>query len=154
MADPEGTLTELHSTVAPRLRGAGLRYTRSRRRVIEVLAGTDRPLTIPDILARAGTLAQSSVYRNLNELIDAGVVHRIVAGDEFSHFELAEELTHHHHHLVCTHCGRVEDFVPTDELESSLHSVLRDVSVSSGFALEHHRLDLIGTCAECTRLTG
>ena len=56
MADPEGTLTELHSTVAPRLRGAGLRYTRSRRRVVEVLAGTDRPLTIPDILARAGTL--------------------------------------------------------------------------------------------------
>ena len=82
-----------YSESDPRLRGAGLRYTRSRRRVVEVLAGTDRPLTIPDILARAGTLAQSSVYRNLNELIDAGVVHRIVAGDEFSHFELAEELT-------------------------------------------------------------
>ena len=149
MADPEGTLTELHSTVAPRLRGAGLRYTRSRRRVVEVLAGTDRPLTIPDILARAGTLAQSSVYRNLNELIDAGVVHRIVAGDEFSHFELAENLTSHHHHLICTSCGRVTDVTLSDALEASLDEALDRLATSNGFRADHHRLDVVGHCVSC-----
>lgn len=141
---------ELHTTVAQRLRSVGLRYTRSRRQVIEVLAATERPLTIPDILQQADGLAQSSAYRNLTELIDAGVVYRIVAGDEYSHFELAEDLTHHHHHLVCTHCGRVEDFVASDELEHNLHGALDVVASSSGFTVQHHRLDLIGTCADCT----
>ena len=141
---------ELHTTVAQRLRSVGLRYTRSRRQVIEVLAATDRPLTIPDISDHADSLAQSSAYRNLTELIDAGVVYRIVAGDEYSHFELAEDLTHHHHHLVCTHCGRVEDFVASDELERNLHDALDVVAGSSGFTVQHHRLDLVGTCADCT----
>ena len=141
---------ELHTTVAQRLRSVGLRYTPSRRQVIEVLAHADRPLTIPDILDHAGSLAQSSAYRNLTELIDAGVVYRIVAGDEYSHFELAEDLTHHHHHLVCTRCGRVEDFVASDELEQNLHEALDVVADSSGFTVQHHRLDLVGTCADCT----
>ena len=141
---------ELHTTVSHRLRAAGLRYTRSRRQVVDVLAGADRPLTIPDILDQAECLAQSSAYRNLTELIDAGVVYRIVAGDEYSHFELAEDLTHHHHHLVCTRCGRVEDFVASEELEQNLHGALDDAASSSGFTVQHHRLDLVGTCADCT----
>ena len=85
-----------------------------------------------------------------NAIHDAGVVHRIIAGDEYSHFELAEDLTHHHHHLVCTHCGRVEDFVASDELERNLHDALDVVAGSSGFTVQHHRLDLVGTCADCT----
>ena len=149
-ADHEHDLEELHTTVAQRLRSADLRYTRSRRKVVEVLAAADRPLTIPDILEQADSLAQSSAYRTLTELIDAGVVDRIVAGDEFSHFELAEDLTHHHHHLVCTRCGRVEDFVASDELEKSLHGALDTATHSSGFTIQHHRLDLVGTCADCT----
>lgn len=142
-------LDELHLTVSHRLRAVGLRYTRSRRQVVDVLASTDRPLTIPDILAQADQLAQSSAYRNLTELIDAGVVYRIVAGDEFSHFELAEDLTHHHHHLVCTRCGRVDDFVASDELERSLHGALDGAAGAKGFTVQHHRLDLVGTCADC-----
>ncbi len=144
---------DLHLTVSHRLRVAGLRYTRSRREVVEVLASTDRPLTIPDILEQADQLAQSSAYRNLAELIDAGVVYRIVAGDEYSHFELAEDLTHHHHHLVCTRCGRVEDFVASDELERSLHGALDGAAGAKGFTVQHHRLDLVGTCAECDPAT-
>lgn len=116
-----------------------------------MLAGTDRPLTIPELLDAADDLAQSSAYRNLAELSEAGVVHRIVAGDEFSHFELAEDLTHHHHHLVCTRCGRVEDFVAGADLERRLHRALDDAVGSDGFVVQHHRLDLIGICGACAR---
>jgi Fe2+ or Zn2+ uptake regulation protein len=141
---------DVHATAAQRLRAAGLRYTASRRRVVTVLAGTDRPLTIPDILEHDGSLAQSSAYRNLGELIGAGVVHRIVSGDEFSHYELAEDLTHHHHHLVCTRCGRVEDFAPSDRLEAALHAALGDVARDAGFTMELHRLDVVGVCPACS----
>ena len=47
-------------------------------------------------------------------------MHRIIAGDEFSHFELGEDLTAHHHHLVCTRCGRVDDVTLTDSIEETL----------------------------------
>ena len=141
---------ELHTTAAQRLRSSGLRYTTSRRAVVELLANSERPLTIPEILAADRSLAQSSAYRNLTELINAGVVHRIIAGDEYSHFELAEDLTSHHHHLVCTHCGRVEDVTLDEELESSLTAALERVAGREGFDAEHHRLDVLGRCAACT----
>lgn len=143
------TEEELHTTAAQRLRAEGLRYTTSRRAVVEVLAASDRPLTIPEILAVAPTLAQSSAYRNLTELIGAGVVHRIISGDEYSHFELAEDLTAHHHHLVCTSCGRVADVTLGDDIEAALDRALDQVATSQGFHAEHHRLDVIGRCAEC-----
>lgn len=126
-----------------------MRYTHSRRLVISVLAAADRPLTIPELLRKADGLAQSSAYRNLTELIDAGVVHRIIAGDEYSHFELAEDLTSHHHHLVCTSCGRVADVTLSDEIEASLDRALARVAADEGFHAEHHRLDVIGRCSSC-----
>lgn len=149
MSDPHQH-DDLHTTAARRLQTAGLRYTGSRRRVVVVLDEADRPLTIPEILERDRSLAQSSAYRNLSELITAGVVYRIVAGEEYSHYELAEDLTAHHHHLVCTRCGQVRDFVPTEALESTLDQALAKVAHTAGFDLQHHRLDLIGTCAGCT----
>jgi Fe2+ or Zn2+ uptake regulation protein len=126
-----------------------LRYTTSRRAVVAILATTDRPLTIPEILALDDSLAQSSAYRNLTELIGAGVVHRIIAGDEYSHFELAEDLTSHHHHLVCTSCGRVSDVTLTDAVEATLDAALAKVATAQGFRAEHHRLDVLGRCAGC-----
>jgi len=148
-ADDAGATEDLHVTIAQRLRGDGLRYTGSRRKVVEVLAGSDRPLTMPEILEQSDDLAQSSAYRTLTELISAGVVHRIVSGDEYSHFELAEDLTSHHHHLVCTRCGRVTDFTVDDELEAALDAALDAAARRQGFEPEHHRLDVGGTCADC-----
>lgn len=140
---------ELHTTAAQRLRSAGLRYTSSRRAVVDVLSDSDRPLTIPEILSVDPSLAQSSAYRNLTELIGAGVVHRIISGDEYSHFELAEDLTSHHHHLVCTSCGRVADVTLSDDIETSLDRALARVAKAEGFEPEHHRLDVLGRCADC-----
>jgi Fe2+ or Zn2+ uptake regulation protein len=152
MADPSSASPDhedLHTTAAQRLRTSGLRYTTSRRAVVDILAATDRPLTIPEILDADPSLAQSSAYRNLTELIAAGVVHRIVAGDEYSHFELAEDLTSHHHHLVCTSCGRVTDVTLSDRIEASLDRALDEVAAAQGFTPEHHRLDVIGRCSSC-----
>ena len=148
-SSPAAPSEDLHTTASQRLRSSGLRYTGSRRAVVEVLADTDRPLTIPEILAADTSLAQSSAYRNLTELIAAGVVHRIIAGDEYSHFELAEDLTSHHHHLVCTSCGRVTDVTLSDEIEAALDEALDRVADARGFRAEHHRLDVIGRCASC-----
>jgi Fe2+ or Zn2+ uptake regulation protein len=94
-------------------------------------------------------MPQSSVYRNLACLERAGVVQRIVTNDEFTRFELAEEVGEHHHHLICSACGTVRDFTVSAQVESNLGDALRRVARRNGFAIDHHRLDLVGTCDDC-----
>jgi Fur family transcriptional regulator, ferric uptake regulator len=139
----------LRERAAAQLRARQQRLTAGREQLIEVLAAADRPLTIPEILHRRRGLAQSSVYRNLVVLEDAGVVHRIVTHDEFARYELADELTGHHHHLVCATRGRVEDVPATAALEKSLDAAVARAARTSGFRTYHHRLDLVGVCSRC-----
>jgi Fur family ferric uptake transcriptional regulator len=141
--------TDLHELATVRLRSLDQRYTRGRRAIVEALATADAPLSIPQLLERDRALAQSSAYRNLAELERAGVVHRIVTADEFSRYELAEDLTEHHHHLICSHCGDVRDFTVSSALEAELDRALDHIAGEHGFAADHHRLDLVGTCSTC-----
>ncbi len=140
---------DLHTVAEGRLRGADQRYTANRRALVEVLDAADAPLTIPELLARGQGLAQSSAYRNLSVLAESGVVHRIVTSDEFARYELAEDLTGHHHHLICSACGDVTDFTVSADVERTLSRALDQAATAHGFAAEHHRLDLVGTCARC-----
>lgn len=150
MAETTTSGDDLHATVAQRLKADGQRYTTSRRALVSLLASIERPMTIGELLDRERGLAQSSAYRNLAVLERAGVVHRIVTNDEFARFELAEHLTEHHHHLICSSCGRVEDFTISPQLEVTLDHTLHDVAARWGFDAHHHTLDLVGTCTSCT----
>lgn len=140
---------ELHAEVADRLRAVGQRYTSKRRSLVEIVAAARQPVSIPDVLASHRGLVQSSVYRNLATLEQAGVVRRIVTGEDFARFELAEDLSHHHHHLVCSRCGAVEDVGLPPQLERWVEGTLREVASSAGFTPTAHRLDVIGTCRSC-----
>jgi Fur family transcriptional regulator, ferric uptake regulator len=142
--------SDLHDLAATRVSGLGQRYTGGRRAIVELLARAGSPLAIPQLLERDRGLAQSSAYRNLAVLERAGVVHRIVTSDEFSRYELAEDLTEHHHHLICTHCGDVRDFTVSTQLEGELDRALARIAGSHGFSPDHHRLDIVGTCATCS----
>jgi Fe2+ or Zn2+ uptake regulation protein len=140
---------ELRDTVSTRLRETGQRLTANRETIVAVLAAADRPLTIPDILGAGDGLAQSSVYRNLLVLEQAAVVRKVVTHDEFAYFELAEELTEHHHHLICSSCGSVEDVPASAGLERSLRTAMDEIARTTGFHADGHRIDLVGLCRRC-----
>jgi Fur family transcriptional regulator, ferric uptake regulator len=140
---------DLHVTIAAELRKEGQRYTRIRRRLVEILSEARRPLTIPEILGRGRGLAQSSIYRNLAVLARAGVAHRVLTSDEHARYELTEDLAGHHHHLICAECGRVEDFVTPTRVEQLLDRAMTEVASGTGFSPTQHRLDLVGRCARC-----
>lgn len=139
----------LHDIVTRRLRRVGQRYTSQRRVLVDVLEASAMPLTLPQLLDRAEGLAQSSAYRNLAVLERADVVHRIVTTSDHSCWELAEDLTEHHHHLICDSCGDVADFTIPTEIEQTLGVALTDVAKGAGFDPKHHRLDLVGQCNRC-----
>ncbi|MCA1691181.1 MAG: Fur family transcriptional regulator [Acidimicrobiales bacterium] len=141
--------TELHDTATVRLRKVHQRYTRGRRALVDVLSSAERPLSIPEIVSADRSVPQSSVYRNLTVLEQAGVVSKVQGGDDFSRFELAEDLTSHHHHLVCVECGSVDDYTVPPRFEQTMAKTLDNVAAETGFRAQFHRLDLVGVCARC-----
>jgi Fe2+ or Zn2+ uptake regulation protein len=143
---------DLHGEVARRLAGVDQRFTSGRRRLVEVLERSERPLTVPDIQAAADTnLPQSSVYRNLTVLVEAGAVRRLLGTDELARFELAEDLAGHHHHLLCSVCGSVSDVRAAPRLERALTEAAQLAADEVGFEVREHRIDLVGVCADCRR---
>lgn len=140
---------ELHEAALSRLRAAHQRYTPGRQALVDVLAAAGRPLAIPDVLAADPSIPQSSVYRNLTVLEQAGVVRKVHGGDGLSRFELAEDLTRHHHHLVCVSCGSVDDYDVPARFERRMAEAIDEVSAETGFRAQFHRLDLVGVCSRC-----
>lgn len=144
------TAINVDDEVAALLRRADRRYTNSRRRLVAVLQVGDGPLTITQIVATDGTLPYSTVYRNLAMFEEAGVITRIVTSDDFARYELAESLTGHHHHLICSSCGSLTDFSFDTQTETILNRALQRAASEADFDAGAHRLDLFGTCAACT----
>jgi Fur family transcriptional regulator, ferric uptake regulator len=141
---------DVDEIVAARLRPLGQRLTPRRRSLLKILDSARHPLTIHEILERGKGLAMSSAYRNLTVLEQAGVVHRVITREEFARYELAEELTEHHHHLVCSSCGLVRD-LPSDINVERLMKAAGARAQEAGFTPVTHRLDIVGLCEQCSK---
>ena len=138
-----------HTLVADRLHRGRQRYTSGRRSLVTTLLGAGRPLTIAELLRTDESWSQSSLYRNLGVLESCGVVARLPSTDGVARFEVAEELSHHHHHLVCSGCGRLDDVELPARVEASLHAVTAELGETLGYEVDEHRLELIGRCGAC-----
>lgn len=117
---------------------------------MDTLARLGAPATIPAILEAEPSLKQSSLYRNLAVLQQAGLVTRIDVGDDRALFELSELVTDdHHHHLLCRECRTVVDVTLPRQAEQALDRAFRAVAEHAGYELTEHRVDLVGVCADC-----
>jgi Fur family transcriptional regulator, ferric uptake regulator len=141
---------DVDQVAALRLRRLGQRLTPRRRSLLHILGAAGHPLTIHEILERGQALAMSSAYRNLTVLEQAGVVHRLVTREDFARYELAEELTEHHHHMVCSSCGLVRD-LPSDVNVERLMKAAAARATEEGFTPVTHRLDIVGLCPDCSK---
>ena len=139
---------DLHSVAERRLRRIDQRYTSGRRAIIELLVRAG-PVSIEDIAAQLPGVPRSSAYRHLTDLQAAGLIRRVTSSDEFTRFELAEDLTEHHHHLLCVNCGKVTDITLPAGLEQQVTGAITKLTDMEGFQAHSHRLDVLGLCATC-----
>ena len=119
-----------------RLAKAGLRPTDRRRRVAEILAGSDRPLDakhIHRLLAAAGDenpeVSLPTVYRTLAALEKAHLIEAIPGRLGALHYRLAPVGSAGE--VVCERCGRVEDLADTPELAAFKENVAKDSSFAA-----------------------
>ena len=123
------------------------RNTRQRRAVGAILDDLDAfrsAQEIHDILARRGEkVGLSTVYRNLQALVDSAEVDSLRGDDGEVRYRRCS--AGHHHHLVCRSCGRtVEVEGPTVERWADR------VAGEHGFTDIAHTLEIFGTCDECS----
>jgi Fe2+ or Zn2+ uptake regulation protein len=142
-------LDELHHLVERRARQAELVYTKGRRDIVELLASIARPTTMQELVDRRPRLNLSSLYRNMTDLENVGIVRKVIGTDDRTRYELAEELIGHHHHIICTVCGNIGDFTVAPRTEKSLEAALERALADTGFQPTGHRLDVIGICSAC-----
>ena len=126
------------------LRNAGLKSTLPRLKVLELLeSAQDRHLSAEAIhrkLLEAGEeIGLATVYRALTQFEAAGLVtrHHFEGGQAV--FEL--ERGPHHDHIICVHCGRVDEFF--DEV---IETRQRAVAKKLGYTLRDHTMTLYGEC--------
>ena len=130
------------------LRAQGYKLTPQRRAVVKVVTSTKDRLTIATIynkLQRIHTgIGLVTIYRTLEILAELGLVCEIYTGDKCRSYTTGT--SQHHHHLVCSSCGKVVDFSGhyIEKLEESL-------SRESGFRIEEHPLEFIGVCGSCQK---
>jgi Fur family transcriptional regulator, ferric uptake regulator len=142
--------TEVHAAVDDQLRRTRQRYTLGRRQLVELLLHADRPVTIPELMALGAEQSQSSLYRNLAILEQCGAVHRLASTDDVARYELTEELSEHHHHVLCSVCGRLEDVTLPARIERALAEAAEAAREQHDFVVDSHRFELVGTCSVCS----
>jgi Fur family transcriptional regulator, ferric uptake regulator len=141
--------SDVHQIIDEQLRRTRQRYTLGRQQLVQLLIDAGRPVTIPELLDLGSSQSQSSLYRNLATLEQCGVVRRLASTDDVARYELAEELSEHHHHLLCSSCGRLEDVVLPARIEKALADAADEARKQADFDVDSHRFELVGTCADC-----
>ncbi|MFO7674927.1 MAG: Fur family transcriptional regulator [bacterium] len=137
------------AAVRSALRADGRKATPRRLAIAGLLLRTGRALTPEAVHARLrprmGRLGLPTVYRALEELVRAGLLTRVERADRVrSYAACGAEPGRHHHHIVCTGCGRVDVIgcaFPAAER--------RRVERRTGYRVSSHTMQVEGRCPAC-----
>ena len=132
--------------VVATLRQYGYRLTPQRRAVIQAIASNQEHLTPTVIYEQVHqhhpNIGFVTIYRTLEMLAELKLICELHAGGSCRSYTISAP--GHHHHLVCSNCGKVIDFVGCE-----LEKVQRGLSKQTGFRIDGHLLEFIGLCRAC-----
>jgi len=139
-----------------RFRGCGYRMTIPREAILNALSKTSKHLSAEDIYMVVHKIypnvGLTTVYRTLELLVQMGLIFKFDFGDGRARYELSEgpKGARHHHHLVCTNCGRVVDYTDfIDEEVELLNQTERGLSKKYNFEITNHLIQFYGLCDNC-----
>lgn len=130
------------------LRHAGLKNTPIRLALLEILAKQTEPIGVHEMveLLPSGMADKVTVYRAIESFVKHGLAKPVNL--RHGHMDYESALLPDHHHIVCTSCGKTEDF-DSCEIEPLIKRVLKK---HPEFArIQDHALELFGTCARCVK---
>lgn len=123
------------------LRDAGLRITKPRRIILEILHRSEGHPDAAEIFEKAAAMdsriSLATVYRTMRALEDSGAIQRHAFGHGPARFEQAPR--DHHDHLIDVDTGEVIEFI-SDHIEA----IQQEIAARLGYEIVHHRLELYG----------
>lgn len=125
----------------------GLKSTRQREAIVDEFLSSGGHLSTEElyraIRARHPGIGYATVHRTLKLLSECGLAEPRHFGDGHTRYEQHSD-EHHHDHLICLHCGAIIEFE-----DEAIERLQERVAKKHGFAIESHRLELYGRCADC-----
>ncbi len=131
------------------------RWTLPRQAILDLLSHTPGHLTAKNIYSALHKshpgLGLTTVYRTLDLLVRSGLVNRFSFGSGEARYEFnPAEKKEHHHHLICTGCGKIINY--RDFVEEELELVKRteaSLAQKHKFVIQDHNIEFYGLCAKC-----
>lgn len=128
------------------LKSSGHKMTPVRTALIEVLLGSDTPLSIEEISnlleSKDLTPNKTTLYREVEFLKEQKMLEEIDFGDGKKRYEISST---HHHHIVCVTCKTVVDIPMEEDLDSKEKQIL----LKFKFKPIGHSLEFFGLCQNC-----
>ena len=142
-------MTEEKEVLLKHLQRKGLKRTAQRDLILDIFLRTEEHLSSEDLYRLVQkedpTIGQTTVYRTLKLLSDAGLAREVRFGDNRTHYE--HNYKHQHHdHMICSECGRIIEF-----FSAELEGIQDAMAAKHRFQITQHLLRIIGICAECRR---
>ena len=130
--------TELHKH--------GYKITPQRRAVINTIISSTDQLTPAQIYEKVNfaypDVGLVTIYRTLELLSRLHLICELHAGNNYPTYTISN--AEHHHHLICSDCGKVVDFIG-----HNLAPLEERLTRESGFKINNHILEFIGVCSTC-----
>ncbi|MBD2111027.1 MULTISPECIES: Fur family transcriptional regulator [Cyanophyceae] len=143
---------ELLKTV---LNKEGFRFTNQRQKILDLFqsAALGHHLNAEEIhqqlLDQGEKISFSTIYRALHVMVRLGLLQELELAEGRKYYELNTPFMNQHHHLVCVHCGDVEEFE-----DAKMTQVGSNESASHGFSLLNCQFTVYGICPSCQSLLG
>jgi Fur family ferric uptake transcriptional regulator len=129
------------------LRDAGFRSTEGRLALLSELKRSHKPLPVePLVYKLRAHLDEANVYRALEAFVRVGIARHV----DFQHGHAHYEFVHgdDHHHIVCTSCDKIEDFIGC-EYDKLVRTAMKQ---TKAFAkVTNHSVELFGLCNSCAK---
>jgi Fur family ferric uptake transcriptional regulator len=131
------------------------RWTVPREAILDLMKRTSKHMSAKDIYAALYKMypgiGLTTVYRTLDLLVRMGLINKFAFGDGQNRYEFkSEEKKGHHHHVICSNCGKIINY--SDFLEDELELVRKTenrLSEKYNFKVLGHNIEFYGLCDRC-----
>ena len=125
----------------------GVRLTPQRRRILEIVWASHKPIGAYDVLeilnCNGGRSAPMTVYRALDFLMEQGLVHRLASLNAFLGCAHPHE-QHNSYFLICQQCNQAAELEDT-----SIQKAILTSTKSTGFTVQSQLVEIQGLCQDC-----
>lgn len=119
------------------------RLTKQKQALLKILSHEPQSVQQIEIsLTKAKqSMDQSTIYRNLNAMVESGLLTATTFDQKTKLYELAHH--EHHHHILCEKCGKIGDVCLDEQI------LIDQVSKQCDFQITGHHLEFFGRCSAC-----